>query len=108
MARRTRGRAVACAILPRGVHAAGTDRRHRLPEQDRDLRSFVQDGGRGHAYDRAEPQVWSTALTHHTHVHMIVPGGGISLDSQRWIACPPTFFLPVPLLSRLFRRLFLK
>ena len=39
---------------------------------------------------------------------MIVPGGGISLDSQRWIACPPIFFLPVRVLSRLFRRLFLK
>jgi Putative transposase/Transposase zinc-binding domain len=51
---------------------------------------------------------WGSALTHHPHVHMIVPGGGISLDSQRWIACPPTFFLPVRVLSRLFRRLFLK
>jgi predicted Zn-ribbon and HTH transcriptional regulator len=46
--------------------------------------------------------------THHPHVHMIVPGGGISLEGQRWIACGPTFFLPVRLLSRLFRRLLLK
>jgi hypothetical protein len=51
---------------------------------------------------------WGSALTHHPHVHMIVPGGGISFDSQRWIACRPTFFLPVRVLSRLFRRLFLK
>jgi Putative transposase/Transposase zinc-binding domain len=51
---------------------------------------------------------WGSALTHHPHVHMIVPGGGISLDGQRWIACRPTFFLPVRVLSRLFRRLFLK
>ena len=51
---------------------------------------------------------WGSALTHHPHVHMIVPGGGISLEGQRWIACRPTFFLPVRVLSRLFRRLLLK
>jgi Putative transposase/Transposase zinc-binding domain len=51
---------------------------------------------------------WGSTLTHHPHVHMIVPGGGISLDGERWIRCRPTFFLPVRVLSRLFRRLFLK
>jgi hypothetical protein len=51
---------------------------------------------------------WGSALTHHPHVHMIVPGGGISLDGERWMSCRPTFFLPVRVLSRLFRRLFLK
>jgi hypothetical protein len=51
---------------------------------------------------------WGSALTHHPHVHMIVPGGGISLDGQRWISCRPGFFLPVRVLSRLFRRLFLE
>jgi hypothetical protein len=51
---------------------------------------------------------WGSALTHHPHVHMIVPGGGLSDDGERWIACRPTFFLPVRVLSRLFRRLFLK
>jgi Putative transposase/Transposase zinc-binding domain len=51
---------------------------------------------------------WGSALTHHPHVHMIVPGGGISLEGRRWIACRPTFFLPVRVLSRLFRRLLLK
>jgi len=51
---------------------------------------------------------WGSALTHHPHVHMIVPGGGISLDSKRWVACRPGFFLPVRVLSRLFRRLFLE
>ena len=50
---------------------------------------------------------WGSALTHHSHVHMIVPGGGISLDATRWVACRPGFFLPVRVLSRLFRRLFL-
>ena len=51
---------------------------------------------------------WGSAMTHHPHVHMIVPGGGISLDGKRWVACRPGFFLPVRVLSRLFRRLFLE
>ena len=51
---------------------------------------------------------WGSALTHHPHVHIIVPGGGISPDGQRWISCRPGFFLPVRVLSRLFRRLFLE
>jgi len=51
---------------------------------------------------------WGSALTHHPHVHMIVPGGGISLDGERWVSCRPGFFLPVRVLSRLFRRLFLE
>jgi hypothetical protein len=50
---------------------------------------------------------WGSAMTHHPHVHMIVPGGGISLDGTRWVHCKPGFLLPVPVLSRLFRRLFL-
>jgi hypothetical protein len=48
---------------------------------------------------------WGSALTHHPHVHMIVPGGGTSLDGTRWIACRPDFLLHVRVLSRLFRRL---
>jgi len=50
---------------------------------------------------------WSSNLTHHPHAHCIVPGGGLSPDGQRWISCKPGFFLPVKVLSRLFRRLFL-
>ena len=50
---------------------------------------------------------WGAALTHHPHVHCIVPGGGLSPDRSRWIGCRPGFFLPVRVLSRLFRRLFL-
>ena len=50
---------------------------------------------------------WGSALTHHPHVHIIVPGGGLAPDGFRWIACQPGFFLPVRVLSRLFRRLFL-
>ena len=51
---------------------------------------------------------WGSAMTHHPHVHGIVPGGGLSLDGDRWIACRPGFFLPVRVLSRLFRRLFVE
>ena len=51
---------------------------------------------------------WGSAMTHHPHVHMIVPGGGLSPDGSEWIACRKTFFLPVRVLSRLFRRLFLE
>jgi hypothetical protein len=51
---------------------------------------------------------WGSALTHHPHLHCIVPGGGLSLDGSAWVACKPGFFLPVRVLSRLFRRLFLE
>ena len=51
---------------------------------------------------------WGSAMTHHPHVHMIVPGGGISLDGTRWVSCKTGFFLPVRVLSRLYRRLFLE
>jgi Putative transposase/Transposase zinc-binding domain len=51
---------------------------------------------------------WGSAMTHHPHVHMIVPGGGLCDRGERWIACRPTFFLPVRVLSRLFCRLFLE
>lgn len=51
---------------------------------------------------------WGSALTHHPHVHGIVPGGGLSAGGERWVACRPGFFLPVRVLSRLFRRRFLE
>jgi ssDNA-binding Zn-finger/Zn-ribbon topoisomerase 1 len=51
---------------------------------------------------------WGSALTHHPHVHMVVPGGGLSRDGSKWIACRPRYFLPVQVLSALFRRLFLE
>lgn len=51
---------------------------------------------------------WGSALTHHPHVHGIVPGGGLSSDGERWVACRPGFFLSVRVLSRLFRRRFLE
>jgi len=51
---------------------------------------------------------WGSAMTHHPHLHIIAPGGGMSPDGAHWISCRPGFFLPVRVLSRLFRRLFLK
>jgi hypothetical protein len=51
---------------------------------------------------------WGSALTHHPHIHMVVPGGGLSKDGTRWITCRRGFFLHVRVLSRLFRRLFLE
>src|SRR6202162_4858525 len=50
---------------------------------------------------------WGSALTHHPHIHMIVPGGGISIDGTRWVRCRTDFILPVKVLSCLFRGLFL-
>jgi len=50
---------------------------------------------------------WGSAMTHHPHVHMIVPGGGIALDGTRWVSSRPAFLLPVRVLGKLFRRLFL-
>jgi hypothetical protein len=51
---------------------------------------------------------WGSAMTHHPHVHMIVPGGGLSMDDSRWISRKPNFLLPVRVLSKLFRRLMLE
>jgi hypothetical protein len=50
---------------------------------------------------------WGQNLMHHPHLHCVVPGGGLGSDGERWISCRPGFFLPVRVLSRLFRRLFL-
>src|SRR5712691_9279065 len=120
MARRARGRAAAGAVLPRGVHAAGQDRRHRLSEQGSGLRPAVQGVIRGRADDRGGPEhlgarigitavlhTWGSTMTHHPHVHMIVPGGGIALDGKRWLSCQPRFLLPVPVLTKLFQGLML-
>jgi hypothetical protein len=50
---------------------------------------------------------WGSAMTHHPHIHMIVPGGGLSPDGNRWVSSRPAFLLPVRVLGKLFRRLFL-
>src|SRR6266851_3010824 len=98
MARRARGRSVAGAVLSCRVHAAGRHRGHRLSEQGRDLRHPVHDllfttSAETMTTIAADPKhlgarigitsvlhTWGSALTHHPHVHMIVPGGGISID----------------------------
>ena len=108
MARRTRGRTVAGSIFPRRLHAARADRRHRVPEQGRRLRLLFRIAIEALTTMAADPKhlgarigvmailhTWGSALTHHPHVHVIVPGGGLSLDGSRWIACTPGFFLPV-------------
>jgi len=51
---------------------------------------------------------WGSSMAHHPHLHCIVPGGGLSVDGKRWISCRKGFFLPVRVLSRLFRRLFIE
>src|SRR6056297_1139673 len=51
---------------------------------------------------------WGSAMTHHPHIHVIVPGGGLSPDGTKWVACKPGFFLHVRVLSQLFRRLFIE
>ena len=51
---------------------------------------------------------WGSAMTHHPHAHGIIPGGGLSLDGEKWVSCKSGFFLPVRVLSRLFRRLYLE
>lgn len=109
-------------LLPYGLHSAGGDRRHRLSEQGRDFYDLLFKASAETVIAiAADPKhlgarigvtsvlhTWGSALTHHPHVHMIVPGGGVSLDGRSWVACRPGFFLPVRVLSRLFRRLFLE
>jgi len=51
---------------------------------------------------------WGQKMLHHPHLHCVVPGGGLSADHERWVGCLPGFFLPVKVLARLFRRLFLE
>ncbi len=51
---------------------------------------------------------WGSALTHHPHIHMIVPGGGIAPDGGNWVSCRPGYFMPVKVMARLFRRLFVE
>src|SRR3954447_7369481 len=99
MACRAPGRTSAGPLFPRGVHPTGADRRHRVPEQGSHRRDPVRGLGRSD---------WGQTLTHHPHVHCIVPGGGLSPDGTRWVAGRPNFFLAVKPLARLFRRLFLE
>ncbi|MGY4327548.1 hypothetical protein ACVWWG_001965 [Bradyrhizobium sp. LB7.2] len=107
LACRPRGRAVAGAVLSRGVHAACSHRRHRLPEQDRDLQPLVQSLGRPHRHHLRAAHLGFGAHPSPARAHDL-PGGGISPDGTRWVSCRPGFFLPVRVLWRLYRRLLLE
>ena len=117
VARRARGRTAAGAVLPCRLHAAGraiADIAYQNKAVIYDL--LFKASAETMLTIAADPKhlgarigitavlhTWGSALTHHPHVHMIVPGGGLSPDGKRWIACRPGFFLPVRVLSRLFR-----
>src|SRR5467141_881510 len=120
MARRARGRSAAGTVLSCGVHAAGA-----IADIAYQNKAVIYDilfttSAETMTTIAADPKhlgarvgitsvlhTWGSALTHHPHVHMIVPGGGISIDGTRWVPCRPNFILPVKVLSRLFRGLFL-
>ncbi|ARW18466.1 Putative transposase (plasmid) [Komagataeibacter europaeus] len=106
------GRVFQCCLRP-----ASMDRRHRAAEPGHSLRPAVpsrlgdDDDEPRHLGTRigitAVLHSWGSVLTHHPHVHMIVPSGGLSPDGQRRISSRPAFLLPVRVLGKLFRRLFL-
>jgi len=85
-----KGGVVACRILSRGLHHAGTT------------------GADCVFQPEAVLHTWGQNLLHHPHLHCVVPGGGLSPDGQRWVSCRPRYFLCVKVLSQLFRRLFLE
>jgi hypothetical protein len=120
MAGRARDRTARHRLLSPRLHAAGPDRRHRLAEQGGGYGILFKAAAETVLTIAADPRhlgarvgitavlhTWGSAMTHHPHIHMIVPGGGLSADGERWVASRPGFFLPVRVLSRLFRRLFL-
>lgn len=116
-------RPTARGVFPRGVHAAGRDCPHRLLEQTgRAIYGLLFRASAETVMTiAADPKrlsvrvgttsvlhTWGSAMTYHPHIHMIVPGGGLSLDGTRWIGCKPGFFLHARVLLCLFRRLFLE
>src|SRR5262245_22233951 len=121
MARGTPGRAAAGPLLPRRLHRAGSDRRDRLQNKAMVYDMLFQATAETLRTIAADPEhlgaeigmlavlhTWGQNLQHHPHVHCVVPGGGPSPDGTRWVAARPCFFLPVRVLSALFRRLFLE
>ena len=108
-------------VLPRGVHPAGGGGAIAYYNKAVVYRLLFEVAAETLSTIAADPKhlgaqigatlvlhTWGSALTHHPHVHGIVPGGGLSPDGERWVACRPGFFLPVRVLSRLFRRRFLE
>ena len=112
MARRARGRAAAGAVLSRGVHAAGGHRDIAYQNKAVIYDLLFKASSETMLTIAADPKhlgarigfmsvlhTWGSAMTHHPHVHMIVPGGGISRDGSKWVACRPRFLFPVEVLS---------
>ena len=121
MARRSPSRAAAGALFPCRLHPAGTNRRDAYHNKPVVYDLLLKVAAETLITIAADPKhlgaqigltavlhTWGSALTHHPHAHLIVPGGGFSPDGQHWIACRPGFFVSVRVLSRLFRRLFLE
>ena len=136
MAGRTRGRTVAREVFPSRLHTAKANRRHRVRQNKREIYNLLMRISADTVIKiAADPKhlgaqvgitsvlhTWGSAMTHHPHVHMIVPGGGLSLakgvegnrptgnknDCSAWIASRKNFFLSVRVLSRLYRRLILE
>jgi Putative transposase len=121
MAGRSSGRTLAGAVFPRGLHPAGPIADIAYQNQAVVYDLLLKTAAETLITIAADPKhlgarigltavlhTWGSALTHHPHAHIVVPGGGFSPDGQRWIACRPGFFLSVRVLSRLFRRLFLE
>ena len=86
------------------------DERGNLPRSSTELQTIAADPKHLGARIGATLilHTWGSALTHHPHVHRIVPGGGLAPDGKTWVACRPGFFLPVRVLSRLFSWRFLE
>src|SRR3954451_3856324 len=119
MARSAAGRVTASAVFPRRLHPAGGGGGDRVPEQTRGLRHPVPRGAEAMRDVAANPRhlgaeigavavlhSWGQTMTYHPHLHCIVPAGGLSPDQTRWIASRPGFLLPVRVLSRRFREVF--
>jgi len=111
-----RSRPARYRVFPRRLYRAGADRRDRVRKRillrtaAETLRTIAADPKHLGAEIGffAVLHTWGQQLQHHPHVHCVVTGGGISRDGTRWVACRRGFFLPVRVLSRLFRRLFLQ
>ncbi len=121
MAGRTAGRTAAGAVFPRRLHPPGAGAEIAFQNKAAVYTILFRAAAETLtkiAADRkhlgaetgfiAVLHIWGQNLQHHPHVHCLVPGGGVSADGGHWVACRPGFFLPVRVLSRLFRRLFLE
>ena len=118
VARCSSGRTAAGSLLPRHLHPAIAGGRDRFPEQQtvygllmraaaQPLMTLVAERLGAKIGLIAVLHSWGQTLTHHPHVHCLVPGGGVALDGQRWVVCKSNFLLSIRVLSKTFRCLFL-